>query len=73
MIGGGEYLSQDREGARMAIFGHTLIIIGFLLTMTFVGAIVGLPILALGVGLCFVSNMRKKRNARVDRETTPNV
>ena len=37
----------------MAIVGHTFIIIGFLLTMTFVGAIIGLPILAVGVALSF--------------------
>jgi hypothetical protein len=60
----------------MAIVGHTFIIIGFLLTMTFVGAIIGLPILAVGVALCFVSDMRRKghsRLARDDQETTPDL
>jgi hypothetical protein len=76
LTGGQEYLSSDREGTQMAIVGHTFIVIGFLLTMTFVGAIIGLPILAVGVALCFVSDMRRKGDSRLprdDQETTPDL
>jgi mannose/fructose/N-acetylgalactosamine-specific phosphotransferase system component IIC len=75
MTGVLECRSNDPEGIQMAVIGHTFIIVGFLLTMTFVGAIIGLPILAVGVALCFVSNMRKKRNSRPpedDQETRTN-
>ncbi len=57
----GEKLATPREGSTsMVIVGIVFIILGFLISLTIVGAIIGIPLMMLGVLFCVLGAFRRR-------------